>query len=527
MKNYNREELYKKLNLDNNEKRFSEKLLEKIGENKLLRKYKKNEKVIEKLLEIIKYLDKNYACNEKTIQEIITIIEKIEKESNKNNKIFDIPIYEYIFGKIPEIATFIKDSSDKNLENKIIELIKLFENIHYKKKIEKTTKYIEENHNQILNSDQVENWLQERFSKFRKLSIEHMISKLESLKKLADQIQNSCNIEKSCNIDEIINVAELIAKQLGIDSIDEAIKIIEKAVAGKEIKKELNLERWFQDRFKPNLVFIDEKGYAEMCIDALKILGSTAATDYGASRQRDLGHLWADMTRGYLGELAFKEYLLKKWDVEVKLGHESGLLENFLHADIHEVKNKEGYFFKPNLKISIKTTKWNGIWLDIPGDQFNHSDIHVLVKVGVGRDHLFSFFKQISVFKDKVLRYGINSGIITENESNDIFDKIPSFRKIPAYICGFIKKESFVNEEKRKYSDGIIKGKKKYVITEWCGKFDLDQLKNIKEENNLETVEFAQIGKFAHDSGYLFNTGSLCWQESDWKEVVEKLKSEK
>ena len=45
------------------------------------------------------------------------------------------------------------------------------------------------------------------------------------------------------------------------------------------------------------------------------------------------------------------------------------------------------------LNISIKTSKWNGIWLDIPGNQFEHSDIHVFVKIGAGRDHLFAFFK--------------------------------------------------------------------------------------------------------------------------------------
>ena len=33
-------------------------------------------------------------------------------------------------------------------------------------------------------------------------------------------------------------------------------------------------------------------------------------------------------------------------------------------------------------------------FVDIPGDQFNHSDYHVQVKVSVGRDHLFGFSKK-------------------------------------------------------------------------------------------------------------------------------------
>ena len=60
--------------------------------------------------------------------------------------------------------------------------------------------------------------------------------------------------------------------------------------------------------------------------------------------------------------------------------------------DIHKIRRGEGEFHAPKYNIGVKTTKWKGIWLDIPGDQFNHSDIHVLVKIGGGRDHLFAFF---------------------------------------------------------------------------------------------------------------------------------------
>ncbi len=36
------------------------------------------------------------------------------------------------------------------------------------------------------------------------------------------------------------------------------------------------------ERLLPNLVFIDEPGYAAMCIDALKIVSTTAGTDFGS-----------------------------------------------------------------------------------------------------------------------------------------------------------------------------------------------------------------------------------------------------
>lgn len=140
-----------------------------------------------------------------------------------------------------------------------------------------------------------------------------------------------------------------------------------------------------------------------MCIDALKIVSTTAGTDFGSSRQRDFGQVWADMTRGYLGEYAFKKFLEKTYSISCELGHEIGNLGDYLPTDIHNIKKSGESWRKPKLSIGVKAVKWNGIWFDIPSDQFNHSDIHVLVKVGTARDHLFAFFKQLSVFKDKVL----------------------------------------------------------------------------------------------------------------------------
>src|SRR3989338_8646532 len=100
------------------------------------------------------------------------------------------------------------------------------------------------------------------------------------------------------NHDEAI---EQIKDSLKVDET-EAEKILAKAFEGLEIKTYNEIKNWVNERLLKNCVFIDEQGYAQMCVNALKILSTTAATDYGSSRQRDLGQLWADMTRGYLGE---------------------------------------------------------------------------------------------------------------------------------------------------------------------------------------------------------------------------------
>lgn len=309
-----------------------------------------------------------------------------------------------------------------------------------------------------------------------------------------------------------------IMSQLRVDSAT-AEKIVKKSKEGGEFSD--NIDTWVNQRFLPHCVFIDEVGYTKMCVNALKILNKTAANDYGSSRQRDMGQLWADMTRGYLGEYAFKQFLREQWNIDAKLGHESGSLHEYLFTDIHEIrKSSSEEYCVPGLKISIKTSKWNGIWLDIPGDQFSHSDVYVFVKVGTGRDHLFAFFKHISVFKDKVLKRGEEIGLLNSDESAQLYDSLPTFAPIPAYICGFIPR----NVDYQNLSYMGKKGRKHFTITSWNGPINPGDLDKIRQKEDVSgNVKFSGIGQFSHDKGYLFNIGSLLWKNEDWMKMIEKL----
>nr|MBN2277744.1 hypothetical protein [candidate division Zixibacteria bacterium] len=282
-----------------------------------------------------------------------------------------------------------------------------------------------------------------------------------------------------------------VAENLTVNTKD-AISIVTKAIAGGEIQEinETEIANWIKDRLIPNTIFIDFDGYTKMCVDALKIASVTAATDYGSSRQRDLGQLWADMTRGYLGEYAFKLYLKENWGLNIELGHETGELEEYLPTDIEKVLDSNGNWRKANILLSIKTTKFNGIWLDIPGDQFNHSDIHTLIKVAAGRDHLFAYLKDLSVFRDKVLKSGVDKGSLTEVQAKELFDKLPDFSPIPAYVCGFVKKDDAYLE--LPYAGK--KGTKNYKITEWNGPLLPGDLDKIKATEGI-SVPCGNIGK--------------------------------
>ena len=297
-----------------------------------------------------------------------------------------------------------------------------------------------------------------------------------------------------------------------------SLLIIQKSVFGGETSIE-NLPNWLDQRFIPNRVEINRDEYAKMCVNALKSVSNIAATDYGTSRQRDFGQLWADMIRGYLGEIAFVKFLKNKWGIEADLGHEKGALSDYLPLDIHEVRRPPENFRKPKINISIKTTKWNGIWLDIPGEQFSHSDVHVFVKVGVGRDHLFAFFKEISVF-DKILKIGEDVGSLDRDESNRLLKTLPSFSPINAYICGFADKSS--DYEELSYSGKT--GRKNYTIEGWNGPIRSGDLEKLKVKESIQgKAEFLGIGKFSHEQGYLFNAGSLKWNMNDWDSVIKKL----
>lgn len=294
-----------------------------------------------------------------------------------------------------------------------------------------------------------------------------------------------------------------------------------KSLLSGEFSNESSFEDWIENRLKKNVIFLNKSDYEEMCLNSLKSLRNFAETDFGSSRQRDFNQKWADTTRGYLGEKAFQKFLLKRFEIKSKLKHKKGELSDFIHTDIHAIKRKgEKKLQSLRKTISIKTTKLNGMWLDIPGAQFHHSDYHVLIKLILEQNHMFSFFKEISIFKDKLLRRAVEKGYFKKHEADNFFNTIPSLDKIPAYITGFVKSQNFKSNYKYKGKKGHIH----YTITSWRGKYKHSFLTRIKDKESITgNVNFQGINKFSHDDAYIFNTGNLNWSDSDWKTLIKSL----
>ena len=305
---------------------------------------------------------------------------------------------------------------------------------------------------------------------------------------------------------------------------DEFKILISKCIECKVIESisESSIEKWYHDRFHPYVFEISQDIYHKAMIEALKIQFLIAGTDFGSSRQRDLGQKWSDTIRGYLGEFGVQLWFKKYWDIDIILGHEEGMLDEYLPRDIHRVKKADKEFREPNLKVSIKSTKSNGIWLDIPGDQFYHSEIFILTKLIISTDHLFSFFKALSVFNDKILKSGVEKGFLTKEISHQIYDNIPSFKPVYGYIAGFVENRNY-NDFSYEYSLGKTNAK----IYSYSGVYEGDEtLQKIKSEisekenKEVKKCEFAGIKKFSDSKRYIFGMRNLKYSQEDWEKLV-------
>lgn len=198
---------------------------------------------------------------------------------------------------------------------------------------------------------------------------------------------------------------------------------------------------WLEQRFKYQLIWLNRDDYAKALVRALWLAPRFAATDFGGARQRDFAQVWTDTARGFLGEIAFQKFLNSKLNVTIRLDVRRGALEKFLPSDIKVEDGSTGQLRESNVKVSIKTTKFNGRWLDIPGAQFDHSDAFLLVKLGISRLHFSAFLKDISFLKDKLFALAKDMGELSNDQAQKLWKETPDFTPIPAYIAGYIEKQ--------------------------------------------------------------------------------------
>jgi len=257
-------------------------------------------------------------------------------------------------------------------------------------------------------------------------------------------------------------------------------------------------------------VVLDHKDYTKALTYALKLAPSLAGTDFGSTRQRDLGQLWTDSARGFLGEIALARFFDAKFGVTLSLDYSLGSLEQYLPSDITGIVLPDNTTITPQIATSIKTTKFTGLWLDVPGAQIDHSDVFVLVKLGITRDHFVSFLKWISFVRDKLLNYALQIEAIDEDEAEELWNILPEFRDIPCYIAGFLDREliddppPFEYRDKHK-RDGSFNG---YLMQRYMGSV-IDRKPDLADSDlTSEKWEFEAIGQFSPSHHFVANSVS-------------------
>jgi hypothetical protein len=122
----------------------------------------------------------------------------------------------------------------------------------------------------------------------------------------------------------------------------------------------------------------------------------------------------------------------------------------------------------------------------------------VLVKIGVGGDHLFRFFKSLGIF-NTILQKGKEINVVTEGVVEELKSILPNFKPIPAYICGFIKSAEITG--KATYSGKT--GRSHHTITSWKGEYNSEDLDTIKKQLEISGyIKFQGIEKFNHTIAY-------------------------
>jgi len=332
-------------------------------------------------------------------------------------------------------------------------------------------------------------------------------------------------------------IKECIEKVSSAEDIPEAFRHFEKdlcegAVRGLDITHLGGLDEWVRWLGWSSVV-LNEDDYLIAAVHALRLAPKFAATDYGTSRQRDLGQLWSDAIRGLLGEIAFAKWLRERYGRLVELDYRRGSLEEFLPSDIKHIDGRP-----PRLNVSIKTTKLSGVWLDIPGAQVEHSDVFVLVRVGVAREHLLAFLKKISVIRDKLFAVAQMRGLLGAEELDEIWNAVSDFSPLPAYVAGFLEKSEVATRAPRRCAiieaDGEVK-KRRVVINKYLGYWNPKErliyeqhLKELLEKRGKNVgrdmpVVFEGIGGFSGGLHFIASSGLLRKRKEEWDELVRRL----
>ncbi len=320
------------------------------------------------------------------------------------------------------------------------------------------------------------------------------------------------------------------------NSIDLAKEIVRGADGGSEIQE---FDDWFNGRFVPQVVWLEKEDYARAITRALPQALQFAGSDFGSTRQRDLGQLWTDTARGFLGEIALKRFVEDNFGIEIEQDTSMDkLIEEYISSDIKAVREHQAEYRPPKINVSVKTGKFNARWMDeYSAAKIRDVDSFVFVRAGTAREHFVAFLKEVSFLKTKLFPMAEELGELTPETSAKLWNAIPEFEAVPAYVSGFLMKKDLNmpihslgfdfkgNENYR----GKGKDTRRIEITRGVGVFtvqtllEIPEIRQINPDGNINMI----IGGINSDVGdkehFYANTGSFSYGMDNWQRFVNQL----
>lgn len=217
--------------------------------------------------------------------------------------------------------------------------------------------------------------------------------------------------------------------------VDTAEKWIKGSGEFSQIKKGIRIgfeidqvEKWIEG-VGQNCVLLDSEDYKncfEFAVEAY--YHKMTKSDFNRGKRRDVGEFLTNQIEGKLGEIALKKHL-EKFGLKIDL--DFSVTGDIPSQDITKISYRGKVWTNPDVKVSIKATKFKNTLLLIPENEValpdRRSDVYVLSHVGLFSDHLLRILKTED---PEILRKGK--------------DLVPDFTEFPARIGGWISLQEMI-----------------------------------------------------------------------------------